>query len=60
MTVAEVGKILDALSPLHYAEEFDNVGLLVGNPESEVRGILVTLDTLEEVVDEAILNKCII
>ena len=58
MTVAEVGKLLDTLSPLHYAEDFDNVGLLVGRPETKVNGILVTLDTLEEVVDEAITKKC--
>ncbi len=58
MTVAEVGKLLDTLSPLHYAEDFDNVGLLVGHEETEVKGILVTLDTLEEVVDEAIAKKC--
>ena len=58
MTVAEVGKILDTLSPLQYAEEFDNVGLLVGDPETKVKGILVTLDTLEEVVEEAISKNC--
>ena len=58
MTVARVGKLLDSWAPLHYAEEFDNVGLLVGNPNSEVKGILVTLDTLENVVDEAIAKKC--
>ena len=58
MTVAEVGKLLDTLSPLHYSEDFDNVGLLVGRPETKVHGILVTLDTLEEVIDEAIAKKC--
>ena len=49
---------LNTFAPLHYAEDFDNVGLLVGNPDTEVKGILVTLDTLEEVVDEAISKKC--
>ncbi|MEM1260477.1 MAG: Nif3-like dinuclear metal center hexameric protein, partial [Bacteroidota bacterium] len=58
MTVAQVGKLLDTLSPLYYAEDFDNVGLLVGYTETKVTGILVTLDTLEEVVDEAIAKKC--
>ena len=58
MTVAEVGKLLEKLAPLHYAEDFDNVGLLVGNPNTPVNGILVALDTLEEVVDEAIAKKC--
>ena len=58
MTVNDIAKILEELSPLYYAEDFDNVGLLVGNPNQKVTGILVTLDTLENVVDEAIAKKC--
>ncbi|WP_422859247.1 Nif3-like dinuclear metal center hexameric protein [Flagellimonas sp. S174] len=54
MRVKDVAQILEELAPLAHAEDFDNVGLLVGNPENEVTGILVTLDTLENVVDEAI------
>jgi len=57
MTVKEVMNILEDLAPLHNAEEFDNVGLLVGNQDQEVNGILVTLDTLENVVEEAIAKK---
>ncbi len=58
MIVKEVTDILEELAPLDYAESFDNVGLLVGNAQTEVTGILVTLDTLENVVDEAISKKC--
>ena len=58
MKVKEVTEILEALAPLAYAEDFDNVGLLVGDSEANVTGILVTLDTLEVVVDEAITKKC--
>ncbi len=54
MIVREVADILEELCPLSLAEDFDNVGLLVGDPSREVSGILVTLDALEEVVDEAI------
>ena len=57
MTVNDIAKILEELAPLAYAEDFDNVGLLVGNPNMEVTGALVTLDTLENVVDEAIEKK---
>jgi putative NIF3 family GTP cyclohydrolase 1 type 2 len=49
---------LETLAPLAYAEEFDNVGLLVGDKNTKVSGVLVTLDTLPEVVDEAIANDC--
>ena len=49
---------MEEIAPLDYSEDFDNVGLLVGNKSNEVTGILVTLDTLETVVDEAIEKKC--
>ena len=58
MIVQDVITHLEALAPLAYAEEFDNVGLLVGHKTSKVTGVLVTLDTLETVVDEAIENQC--
>lgn len=57
MTVQDITKILEELAPLAHAEDFDNVGLLVGNPNMTVEGVLVTLDTLENVVDEAIGKK---
>ena len=58
MIVNDVIACLEELAPLSYAEDFDNVGLLVGNKNNEVTGVLVTLDTLEEVVDEAVEKKC--
>ena len=58
MIVQDVINHLEELAPLAYAEDFDNVGLLVGNKDSKVSGILVTLDTIEAVVDEAIENNC--
>ena len=54
MIVQDVINHLEELAPLAYAEDFDNVGLLVGNKTQKITGILVTLDTLEAVVDEAI------
>ncbi len=58
MNIQDVIHILEELAPLKYAEDFDNVGLLVGEKNKTVSGILVTLDTLEEVIDEAIENDC--
>lgn len=58
MIVQEVMDHLQELAPLSYAEDFDNVGLLVGDKNEKVTGILVTLDTLETVVDEAIEKNC--
>ncbi|MBT8271860.1 MAG: Nif3-like dinuclear metal center hexameric protein, partial [Bacteroidia bacterium] len=56
--VQDVLDHLDSMASLHYAEDFDNVGLLVGNPEANVSGILITLDSTEAVIDEALENKC--
>ena len=58
MKIKEVISLLEELSPLSYSEDFDNTGLLVGDENMVVTGILVTLDTLETVVDEAIENNC--
>ena len=58
MTVQDVINQLHDLAPLAYAEDFDNVGLLVGDKNQSVSGILVTLDTLETVINEAIENNC--
>ena len=58
MQIKEVIAYLEELAPSAYAEDFDNVGLLVGSHTTEVTGILVTLDTLENIVDEAIEKKC--
>ncbi|MDX1773843.1 Nif3-like dinuclear metal center hexameric protein [Oceanihabitans sediminis] len=58
MLVQDVINHLEELSPLAYAEDFDNVGLLVGDKNTKVTGVLVTLDTLEDVVDEAIQENC--
>ncbi|HUH36251.1 MAG TPA: Nif3-like dinuclear metal center hexameric protein [Moheibacter sp.] len=54
MKLSLVLEELEKLAPTAYAEGFDNVGLLVGDPAAEISKILVTLDTLETVVDEAI------
>ena len=58
MIVQDIIKKLDQLAPLVYAEEFDNVGLIIGDKKAKVDGILITLDTTLEVIDEAIENKC--
>ncbi len=58
MKIKEILSILEEMAPLAYAEDFDNVGLLVGNAEDEATGILVCHDALESVIDEAVAKKC--
>lgn len=58
MLIAEVIEHLEEFAPVSTAEDFDNVGLLVGHSSTELTGVLVTLDTLEKVVEEAIEKGC--
>ena len=58
MIIQDIIKEIEAFAPLNYAEDFDNVGLLVGDKDAEVSGALITLDTLEATVEEAIAKKC--
>lgn len=54
MNVKQVAEELENLFSLQQAEDFDNVGLLCGNLERNVSGILICHDALESVVEEAI------
>ena len=58
MKIKEIQSVLEEMAPLAYAEDFDNVGLLVGDANAEATGILVCHDALETVIDEAISKKC--
>ena len=55
MRVSELIEALERIAPPEYAEEWDNVGLLVGDPHSESIGpTLLTIDFTEDVLSEAI------
>lgn len=56
--IKNVTSHLERLAPVSYQETYDNSGLLTGHPEWVVTGILVTLDCIEKVIDEAIQQKC--
>lgn len=49
--------ILERKYPKVLAEEWDNVGLLVGDAEKEVHNILLALDVTEEVIDFAVTHS---
>ncbi len=52
--IKDITGFLESIAPRSYQESYDNSGLLTGNADAEVKGILVSLDCTEEVVDEAI------
>ena len=58
MRINEIIRVLEQWAPLCLQEEYDNCGLQTGNPEADVTEALLTLDCTEEVVAEAVRNKC--
>ncbi|GGG98758.1 GTP cyclohydrolase 1 type 2 [Parapedobacter pyrenivorans] len=58
MRLNELTSHLESFAPLDYQEPYDNSGLLVGNPDKEVRQALLSLDCTEAVVEEAIGLGC--
>ena len=46
-TVREIEQALFRLAPKEGAMDWDNVGQLLGDPEAEVRRVLVALDITE-------------
>lgn len=49
---------LEQFAPSHYQESYDNAGLIVGDPEMEIKGVLICLDSTEAVLEEAIRTGC--
>ena len=58
MKLRELCKSLECWAPLAYQESYDNSGLIVGDLSTELTGVLVSLDCVETVVDEAISRGC--
>jgi dinuclear metal center YbgI/SA1388 family protein len=57
MQIQKIITALELLAPPSVQEDYDNVGLLVGDSTWECTGVICTLDALENVVDEAIQKK---
>jgi len=58
LTIQEITKYLENFAPRLTQENYDNSGLICGNPDEAVRGVILTLDCIESVVDEAISKSC--
>ncbi len=58
MKISQVIQHLESIAPPVLQEQYDNAGLIVGNGEWECNGMLVCLDATEEVIKEAIREKC--
>jgi dinuclear metal center YbgI/SA1388 family protein len=58
LQIKDICRHLEQWAPPALAESYDNVGLLVGDPNTEVTNVLVSLDCTEAIVDEAIRKNC--
>ncbi len=54
MKIKALTDYLESIAPPVYQESYDNAGLIIGDPDTELKGILICLDAIEAVVDEAI------
>jgi len=54
ITVQLVLSCINQLAPPSLAESWDNVGLLIGDPDQQVTGIMVGLDPTAQLFDEAL------
>ena len=53
MKLKEITKALEQIAPLELAEQWDNVGLLAGDPGQSVKNIMLAIDLTAEVLAEA-------
>jgi dinuclear metal center YbgI/SA1388 family protein len=58
MRASDVARAIEAFAPLSYQESYDNSGFQAGDPQTEIKGILFTLDITEAVVEEARARGC--
>ena len=58
MKLSSLLEALEDIAPTRYAEEWDNVGLLAGDPAQEVSRVLLTIDCTAAVLEEAARHGC--
>ncbi len=58
MKLKEITNCIESIAPLSYQESYDNAGLICGNAEMEINSALICLDSIEAVIDEAIVLGC--
>jgi len=58
MIIADITQPLERFAPLEFQEEYDNAGLIIGNPEEGISGVLISLDITDEILEEAIQQNC--
>ena len=58
MKLKEIAQIIEEVAPLGYASSWDNVGLMVGDLDCDVKKVMLTLDVTPDVVCQAVKENC--
>jgi len=56
--VTDIAKEIEGFAPEFLKEDYDNVGLMIGDEQKEIKKVLLSLDCTNEVIKEAINFKC--
>lgn len=54
MTVREIAKVIEKHAPKDIALSFDNVGLLIGDYNAEISGVVLAVDLTRDVIEKAL------
>jgi dinuclear metal center YbgI/SA1388 family protein len=58
MKLKEITDCIENIAPLAFQEDYDNSGLIIGDPDKEVQKVLITVDVTEEIMNEALEKSC--
>lgn len=56
MRCVDIMGLLESIAPVSYAEEWDNVGLLLGRKDKTVHKVMLAVDATDDVVQQAVLQ----
>jgi dinuclear metal center YbgI/SA1388 family protein len=58
MLIKDISNCIESFAPLSLQEDYDNSGLLIGNPEKEIHRAIICIDVTEQILEEAISSQC--
>ncbi len=58
VTIDRIVEFFETFAPANFAEDYDNVGLLIGDKNKKINKVLITLDADEAVVKDAVDKGC--
>ena len=56
--VIDISNKIEKMAPVSLKEDYDNIGIMVGDPNQSIKKVLFALDCTNEVIEEAVQNKC--